>query len=104
MDSRVLDSDPIMGITRIHHYVPTTDQATIETRQDVTDIAELSKAAFNSKDERANWKGDIHHVASIPMTVYMDLKRKGIVDDEAAFKRWLNDADNRVFRTRPGRV
>lgn len=104
MDSRVLDSDPIMGITRIHHYDPTTDQATIETRQDVTQLTELTKAAFNSKDERANWKGDQHHVASIPMSVFMELKRKGIVDDEAAFKRWLNDRDNRVFRTRPGVV
>ena len=27
-----------------------------------------------------------------------------ILDDEAAMKRWLNDPDNRFFRTRPGRV
>lgn len=104
MESRTLDSDPIMGITRIHHYDPATDQSHIETRQDVTELTELTKHAFNSKDERANWKGDVHHVASIPMTVFMELKRKGIVDDEAAFKRWLNDRDNRVFRTRPGVV
>lgn len=104
MESRVLEDDLAMGIRRIHHYDPTTDQFTIETVQDVTDITDLTKAAYRSKDERANWKGDIHHVASIPMTIYMDLKKKGIVDDEAAFKRWLNDPDNRVFRTRPGRV
>jgi hypothetical protein len=24
------------------------------------------------------------------------------VDDPAAFKRWLNDPDNRFFRTSPG--
>jgi hypothetical protein len=34
--------------------------------------------------------------------VYYDLKRRGIADDPAALKKWLNDGDNRVFRTREG--
>jgi len=43
-------------------------------------------------------------VASIPLNLYYDLKRQGIVDDPARFKKWLNDSDNRFFRTRGGRV
>ena len=104
MESRILDEDPIAGIRRIHHYDPTTDKFHIETQQDVTDIVDGTKRAFASVDDRAGWKGDRHLVASIPMTIFMDLKKRGIVDDEAAFARWLNDPDNRVFRTRPGRV
>lgn len=104
MDSRVLEEDAVTGIRRIHHFDPADGSFTIETQQDVTASVEASKAAYNQFDERANWKGMWHRVASIPLTVLMDLKRRGIFDDEAAFKKWLNDADNRVFRTRPGRV
>ena len=77
---------------------------TIETVQTVDNVAEDNKATFNQFDERANWKGDMHKVASIPMSIFYDLKRKGILDDPAAMKKWLNDPDNRVFRTRPGQV
>jgi len=72
--------------------------------QDVEDVAESNKQSFNQVDERANWQGDMHKVASIPMAIFYDLKRKGILDDPAAMKKWLNDSDNRVFRTRPGTV
>jgi hypothetical protein len=43
-------------------------------------------------------------VASIPLTVYYDLKQKGILDDQTAMKKWLNDPDNELFRTRKGKV
>jgi len=77
---------------------------TIQTVQNVEDVAESNKQSFNQVDERANWNGDMHKVASIPMAIFYDLKRKGILDDPAAMKKWLNDSDNRVFRTRPGQV
>lgn len=77
---------------------------TIETVQTVDAVAETNKQAFNQFDERASWKGDMHRVASIPMSIYYDLQRKGILDDPVAMKKWLNDPDNRVFRTRPGQV
>lgn len=77
---------------------------TVQTVQDVGDIAEANKLSYNQYDERSNWKGDMHRVASIPMSVYYDLQRKGILNDPVAMKRWLNDPDNRVFRTRPGVV
>jgi len=38
------------------------------------------------------------------MNIYMDLVSKGITRTEKDFKKWLNDPDNRFFRTRPGRV
>ena len=72
--------------------------------QTVDNAAEDNKATFKQFDERADWKGDMHKVASIPMSIFYDLKRKGILDDPVAMKKWLNDPDNRVFRTRPGQV
>jgi hypothetical protein len=98
----LFDADPITKTKRIFHYDHTDDSFTIETLQDVEEIAELNKASFNRADPR--WKGDFHRVASIPMPIFMQLQMQGIADDPVAFKRWLNDSDQRVFRTRPGRV
>jgi hypothetical protein len=38
------------------------------------------------------------------MYIYYDLQRRGILQDEKRLKAWLNDPENRVFRTRPGKV
>lgn len=83
----------------------------IETRQDISDILEQNKKEYNSFDERAKWSDELfgNKVASIPMTVIDDLNAKGImrgfaVLDEKRFKAWLNERDNRVFRTRTGVV
>ena len=48
-------------------------------------------------------------IASIPMTVIDRLNQKGImrgfhVLDQKKFKEWLNDPDNRFFRTKQGRI
>tara|TARA_R110000772_G_scaffold51719_1_gene118698 strand:- start:664 stop:984 length:321 start_codon:yes stop_codon:yes gene_type:complete len=77
---------------------------TIETVQKVDNVAEANKEVYNQVDAKANWKGDMHRVASIPMAIFYDLQRKGILNDPAAMKKWLNNPDNRVFRTRPGQV
>lgn len=103
MSGLLLDHDPLTGITRTFHFDPVTEEATIHSTQDVTPILEAAKGNMNLHDERARW-GDGKHVAFIPPLIFFDLMRKGIVDDDAAFKRWLNDPDNRCFRTFPGRV
>jgi len=83
----------------------------IETRQDVTANIEQNLKEFNSYDERSKWSDDIfgNKIASIPLTVIDDLNAKGImrgfaVIDEKQMKAWLNNPDNRFFRTRPGKV
>lgn len=80
----------------------------LETVQDVSHIVEGNKKLFNEITSQDKW-GDITHVARLPLTVIDDLNKKGImrgfaVLDEKAFKAFLNDPDNRFFRTRPGRV
>jgi len=98
---KIIDVDPITGIRHVFNYDNATDIATITAEQDVNTVLEANKQAYNDASDR---HGEWSKVASIPMVIYMDLKAKGIVDDQAAMKRWLNDPDNRFFRTRPGQV
>jgi len=79
------------------------DKIVIATSQDVTKIIEANKRSANAVDKHQRY-GEWSKVASIPMSVYYDLKQQGIVDDPARFKRWLNDGDNKYFRTRGGTV
>jgi putative lipase involved disintegration of autophagic bodies len=79
------------------------DSIVIATSQDVTAIIEANKRAANAVDKHQRY-GEWSKVASIPMSVYHDLKQQGIADDPARFKRWLNDGDNKYFRTRGGTV
>lgn len=80
----------------------------IETRQDISGILESNKAQFNAIDERTKW-GEFTKIASLPNVVIDDLNKKGImrgfaVIDEKRFRAFLNDPDNRFFRTRPGQI
>lgn len=52
------------------------------------------------------WKGDWHHVASVPLNL---AHQGGLVEamnqhDDAWVSKFLNDGDNRAWRTKEGRV
>lgn len=98
---RTLSYDPLLGIKRTFHASEDGNEFVIQTQQETTDIVEANKAAYNDAPDR--W-GDFTRVASIPISVYFDLKKKGIADDPVAMKRWLNDSNNRFFRTKGGRL
>lgn len=99
MQKRIFDTDPAAGITRYWH-VKNNGEYVIETVQNM-DVDESNRRQRVETDKRTKWN-DINRVASIPLSVYYDLKRRGIADDPKALKKWLNDRDNRVFRTREG--
>ena len=98
MQKRLFDRDPEFGMTKYWH-VKDNGEFVVETVQDVTGIAEYNKRSYNNTDKKWN---DLNKVASIPLSVYYDLKRRGIADDPVALKKWMNDSDNQVFRTRQG--
>lgn len=102
-DKKLFDVNPELGITRTWHYDDEKDEATIQTQQDVTAIIEENKDEFNQVDERARW-GEWTRVASIPLSLYYQMKAEGKIDDQEYMKRWLNDSNNQFFRTRPGKV
>jgi hypothetical protein len=102
MHTKLFDINTETGTRKMWHYDAEKDEATIETIIDATQIVSDNKDRFNSFDEKANWKGDMHHVASIPMALFYQMKAEGKLDDQAYMQRWLNDPENRAFRTRPG--
>ena len=85
------------------------DGYVIETKQDVTDIIEKNKQEYNNSSTK--WGEDVfdNKIASLPLTVVDDLNKQGImrgfhVLDQKKFFAWLNDPDNRFFRTKQGRI
>jgi hypothetical protein len=98
MKKRLFGHDPITGITEYWH-VTDKGEYVIEKIQDVTAIAEANKRQYNDTPSKYR---DVNKVASIPLSVYYELKRQGIADDPKAFRKWLNDSNNQVFRTRAG--
>jgi metal-dependent HD superfamily phosphatase/phosphodiesterase len=95
---RIFSQDDATGITKYWH-VTGNGEYVVETQQNVSAIVEANKRQYN---DTPNKHGDLNKVATIPLSVYYELKRKGIADDPKALKKWINDRDNRVFRTRAG--
>ena len=58
------------------------------------------------RGRKSRWRDDElgSMVASIPMVLYMQLHKEGIVQDEERLRAWINDSDNSAFRTRPGKI
>lgn len=84
-----------------------TDDGTLSRVQDVTAIIEANKIAQNSV-QRCGFKAPetYRRVASIPRAVFDLAKAQGIdlMRDDSALRQFLNDPDNRLFRTRLERV
>lgn len=100
---RIFDTNPDEGVIRFFHYDNDTDEVTIETVQDVSPIIQANRAEFDAHTSLDRF-GDLKRVASIPMPLYFQLKAEGKTEDQDFMRRWLNDPDNRFFRTCPGRV
>jgi hypothetical protein len=100
MTKRLFSHDAEQGITKYWH-VTGNGEYVVETVQDVSKIAEFNKRQYNETPDKY---GDVNKVASIPLSVYYQLKRQGIADDPVALKKWLNDSENQVFRTRAGKL
>ncbi len=106
-DRRTLNYDPETKIKTDFVFEagdkPSDDKFTIATSQDVSSIVKANKVARNEID-RHHKHGEWSKVASIPLSVYYDLERRGILKDQKALKKWLNDSDNQAFRTRDARL
>jgi hypothetical protein len=107
VSSRLFSSDPITKRRTIWHDLPDGGVA-IETQQDATDVVTINKEI--QKDDVGYHGRDIVRVASIPTALYFDLKAKGIIEDprqdpkQKKFLRWLDDPENRYFRTNLGKL
>jgi hypothetical protein len=67
---------------------------------EVEGLLEENKEAY--KEAPKGWAGDyLHHIARVPLNLWYDQleQTKG---DPKALDRWLNDVDNRAWRTKKG--
>jgi len=85
----------------------------IHSQQDLTEFAEYTKEAYNNNSTGKGWGDELfdrkNHIATLPTEIINMLNQKGIMRgytilDQKALKAWLNDPQNRVFRTRGGVV
>lgn len=80
------------------------DKIIIREDQPVDALIALNKMAFNNA--ASHWRGDWHRVASIPLNVLYNSGMDEAIGqkDDRWTAKWLNDSDNRAWRTKGGTV
>ena len=104
MSRRLFSHNPGLGITKYWHYDDDTDTAVIES---VAEHEGLLEAALRSRNDFTSLDrmGDgVQKVADVPMDIYSEWLRTGKDKDPAFVRKWLNDPENRRYRTRLMRV
>jgi len=102
---RLLKVDPKTG-EEMYMHQNQDGTTSIEKKQNFAGLMELNKQ-MNNDWQYGNMRGTqrhMAHVAEIPNTVYNELVAKfgKPADNPTAWKKWLNDGENRAFRTGGG--
>lgn len=75
----------------------------VKREADITDTLEFNQACRNELDGYTESR-ELKAAACIPPVVVEELMKQGIWFDPVAFKKWLNNSDNRKFRMSEGRI
>lgn len=108
MAKRLLSHDPLTGVSQYYHDHGDGNGFDIETTQDVESVLSENKGIRN--EDTGRYGDGMHKVASIPMVKVHELMKDGVIGmngevvDPARLRRFLNDPDNRYFRTKEGTV
>lgn len=94
----VLGSDSLTGtVTKMHI---TTDQKLVfEDTVQIDALGERNQTIRNEISRNEKLPDGMVKVASLPMMVYLDLRKRGILGDKAALRRWLQTEEARPYRT-----
>ena len=107
MGKKLLSSDPLLR--KKTFLTDDADGLGIVTEQDATPVLEVAKAV-ESEWRPNQMVGDTQRhqqkIAEIPTALYFDLlvKLGHPKDNQKKWLRWLQDPDNRHFRTTGGRL
>ena len=107
MSKRLIDSDG--HFHTIAHYDEQNDRLTVQDCMDAEPILENNHRLATDGDGY-NADRSMRRIASIPLTLYTDLMRQGIVSfngkvtDPVALRKVLNNPDLKKLRTSPGAV
>jgi hypothetical protein len=102
----LLDTSPF----RYTEFIEEPDNTiSITTHQDVEPVIEQNKIEYNAFGDHLSLgkRGEWHKVASIPLTVYDKWKSEtnGAIDkDPKLLAKYLNDPDNKFFKTSPTKL
>jgi hypothetical protein len=101
---RILDYDPLTGITEIFHHDDLTNESVIETVQDVEPALEHNKRLQIEVDSHKQIKEGWLHYAHIPNSLILKWKiEKGIdlynPNDKGAIFKLLNDPEYAYLKT-----
>lgn len=100
---RVLAISPATGIQSTWYEDPVTGDVAVVSRQDVEPIL-AENARIRAGFEKHTPFGELQLMRRVPLNVWMEWQRLGIVDDEVAYRKVLNDFDNAKMQIHPGRV
>lgn len=98
----LVEFDPVSGRSIWSYF----DGEKTVYRTDYPVEATMAENEAVRKEADSAWRGDWHRVASIPLNIAHD---SGLVEaqtqgDDKFVKRFLNDSDNRAWRTKEGRL
>jgi hypothetical protein len=101
-DWRLFDYDHATG-RQVWMLQNDDGSTTFRTDYPVQPTIDVNTAQRNLSQK--HWAGDYHQIASIPLNVYHDqLAAASQQDDQKFISKWLNDSDNRAWRTKDGQV
>ena len=90
------------GINYETSYEDGGNRIVVKKTQDIQSILEQNTRDRN--DSVSSHGRDMIKVATIPNIEVERLMKEGIWQDKKRLKAWLNDPDNRAFRTNTGKI
>jgi hypothetical protein len=88
------------GVVRWVSTAPGDDAVTVHDAQEVGDILRA-----NARDADVDQSGRHFRLAArVPLAIINKARAEGWENDEARWRKWLNDPENRMFRVWGGRV
>jgi xylose isomerase len=81
----------------------------IAKEQNIDALIDANREEYNNADSKWSENALENRVARVPLAVFDQLQKEGItrgftILDQKRFKAWLNNPDNKVFRTKAGRI
>lgn len=104
LDKRLFSHNELTGVTEWFVFDEDTSRVEMVAEQDVTDLTDENVRSQNEVAQRGMRWGEFTRVATIPMALYNQWLIEGRTRDQGWLRKWLNERDNRLFRTRLGRV
>lgn len=95
------------GISTFHYYDHDAKKTIIEQTEDVESLLSINQRRMN--DSATGWKGDMHHIASIPRTLYEQWWREFggnpmNPENRPRLMQKLRDRDFAKLRTKAGSI